>query len=345
MTGLLIIIATLLVLFVLLWMYEQRSMLNAGIFGLLLATGYLSMVELAFEAEGGGQLYAILILATFVGLPLLYLIGSVLLVWNGRTVIRREGLSLSHLLAPLVGGIPFLIVFALIVLVLVAWVGGEVPSAIGVLLLMFLVGVYGYVLWIAWCTIPYAVLYTSIRRRPDAEFIIVHGSGLIDGNVLPLLASRLDKAIEIYNAGGGRATLIPSGGQGVDEPRAEADAMAEYLLAKAIPADKIVPEDQSATTYENMANSKLIIERRSTNPGQVLFVTSNYHVFRTALIARKIGLKAHGVGSPTAGYYLPSAIIREFVAITVMYKWWHIIPIGGAFLIYVALLALSMILA
>lgn len=321
------IVVVLAVLFGVLWKREKRSMLNAGVFAMLLAFSYLLLLEIAYRDARETNFYAYMILAVFIGFPMLYLIGSVFLVLNGRKVIRKEGLSLAHLLGPLVGAIPLLIVFAVVALVAVQYLAGENALAIGGALLMLAIGIYGYLLWIAYMTLPYAWFYTIAPKNTDAEFIIVHGSGLINGNVPPLLAGRLDKAIEVYNAGGGKATLIPSGGQGDDEPRAEAVAMTEYLLAKKIPADKIVPEDQSTNTFENLLNSKLIIERRSDNPGRVLFVTSNYHVFRTALIARKVGLKADGIGSPTAGYYLPSAIIREFIAITVMYKWWHLAPI------------------
>ena len=196
-------------------------------------------------------------------------------------------------------------------------------------------GIYGYLLWTAYFTIPYGAFYTWIPKNENPDFIIVHGSGLINVNVPPLLVSRLDKAFEVFNAGGGRETIIPSGGQGDDEPRAEAYAMAEYLLERGLPAELIVPEDQSATTLENMQFSKMIIEKRSDGPSNMIFVTSIYHVFRTALIARKVGLNAQGVGSPTARYYLPSAIIRDFIAILVMFKWWHIVPMAGFMLMLI----------
>lgn len=327
-TGILIVVVALLMVFGVSWHHDKRTMLNAGIFGLLLAFVYLLFLEVAFRSDWSGGLYAYMTIALFIGAPLVYLLGSALLILNGRTMIRNEGLSLSHLLSPLIGGIPVLLLFAVIGLAGTQFIGGDELFAIGSLLLMVSIGIYGYLLWTAYCTIPYAMLYTMLPKKPDAAYIIVHGSGLIDGKIPPLLKSRLDKAIEVYNAGGGRATIIPSGGQGPDEPRAEAVAMAEYLLDRSIPANKIVPEDQSTTTRENMMFSKSIIEERSTNAGKILFVTSNYHVFRIALIARRVGLSAHGIGSRTARYYLPSAIIREFIAITVKYKWWHIIPIG-----------------
>ena len=330
MTIFLFMFVVLGIIFWALWRFEPRSMLNAGVFGLLLGVGYLLLLQSAYEQDSGGTLYGNLAIALFVGAPFIYLIGSALLIWNGRTMIRNEGRSLSHLLAPIIGGIPVLMLLALVALAIIAVVGGEAPFAIGGILLALAGGLYGYLLWTAYFTIPYAAFYTWFPNSRNPDFIIVHGSGLINGNVPPLLASRLDKAIEVFNKGGGRATIIPSGGQGDDEPRAEADAMAEYLLERGIPPELIVPEDQSATTLENMKFSKVIIEKRSDAPAKTIFVTSNYHVFRTALIARKVGLDAQGVGSRTARYYLPSAIIREFIAILVMYKWWHIVPMAGA---------------
>jgi len=44
-------------------------------------------------------------------------------------------------------------------------------------------------------------------------------------------------------------------------------------------------------------------------------VTSSYHVFRAALLTRNLKLDAHVVGAPTARYYLPGAVIREFAAV------------------------------
>lgn len=344
MGGILLIVVALAISFIVLWKRDSRSLANAFVFGFLLAFGYLLFMELAFRSGIGGYWFAYLTLALFVGVPLLYFVGSVLLILNGRTMIRNEGLSFSHLLSPLVGAVPILFIFAVVCLLIVEHLGGEVTATVGTTLLTIAVGLYGYLIGIAYLTIPYGVVYTLFPRKPDADFIIIHGSGLINGKVPPLLASRLEKAIEVYNAGGSTATLIPSGGQGADESRSEASAMAEYLIAKGIPPKNVVPEAESATTYENMANSKRIIEQRSQAPGKVLFVTSNYHVFRTALIARKVGLDAHGIGSRTAGYYLPSAIIREFIAITVMHKWWYIAPVAVVALGILLLAALEAIL-
>lgn len=90
--------------------------------------------------------------------------------------------------------------------------------------------------------------------------------------------------------------------------------MKRYLLEKGIPADHILMEDQSTTTMENIRNSKAIIDAREGRKYTAL-VTSNYHVYRAMRYARAAQLKAVGIGSRTASYYFPSALIREFIAV------------------------------
>ena len=108
--------------------------------------------------------------------------------------------------------------------------------------------------------------------------------------------------------------MIPSGGQGRDETVSEAEAMGRYLREKGIPEDKIILEDRSFTTMENLKNSKAIIDAREGGKYTAL-VTSNYHVYRALRYCRKVGLDCTGIGAHVAPYYWPSALIREFAAI------------------------------
>ena len=82
----------------------------------------------------------------------------------------------------------------------------------------------------------------------------------------------------------------------------------------------IILEDQTRTSYENILFSKKLGEKLVASP-QFLFVTNDYHVFRTSTYARKLKMKGDGLGCRTAGYYIPSAFIREYVALCVKMKW------------------------
>ena len=120
--------------------------------------------------------------------------------------------------------------------------------------------------------------------------------------------------------------MLVSGGQGDDEPRSEASAMAEYLVEAGVPEGDVLREDRSTTTAENLRYSTEVLTRRDVElvraprwrlgaGGPVVVVTSNYHALRTATLMRTAGLPGHVVGAPTAGYFWPSATIREYLAL------------------------------
>ena len=146
----------------------------------------------------------------------------------------------------------------------------------------------------------------------DADYILILGCGFRrDGTLPPLLRGRVDRAVEYWrDRTGRRSMLVPSGGQGPDEPMAEAEAMRRYLLDQGVPEACIMPEDRSKNTYQNMAYSKKLIEERS-HDAKVIYATTNYHVFRSGVWASLAGLPAEGVGSRTKWWYWPNAFIRE----------------------------------
>jgi hypothetical protein len=162
------------------------------------------------------------------------------------------------------------------------------------------------------------------RPAPDKDFIIIHGCWFRpDGTLPPLLRGRADRALEFWHAQkektGREARFIPSGGQGGNEPMAEAEAIRQYLLSRGMEDRLILPEDQSMNTCENMDFSRKIIEEENPE-SQVVFVTSSYHVFRSGLWARQAGLTAEGIGSKTKWWFWPNAFMRETVGL--MQKRW-----------------------
>ena len=96
----------------------------------------------------------------------------------------------------------------------------------------------------------------------------------------------------------------------------EAEAMKRYLLEQGISEERILAEDQSANTYENMANSRKIIEEKKVD-AKVIYATTNYHVFRSGVWASLAGLRAEGIGARTKWWFWPNAFIRECVGLLV----------------------------
>ena len=95
--------------------------------------------------------------------------------------------------------------------------------------------------------------------------------------------------------------------------------MRQYLLEQGVPEERIIQEDRSTDTRENMAFSKEKIWEVDPN-GKVAFATTNYHVFRAGIIATSENIKVEGIGSKTRSYYWINAFIREFIATIVTEK-------------------------
>lgn len=109
---------------------------------------------------------------------------------------------------------------------------------------------------------------------------------------------------------------MPSGGQGPDEARSEGEAMGEYLLEHGIPAGAVLPETRAVNTEQNLHSSREVLRvHRPDRTGQLLVVTNGCHVPRTALLSPCLGIDADVIGAPTARFVVPSAFLREFVAV------------------------------
>lgn len=294
---------------------KDRRMLRNGV--VLTAAAYfaiLALGELLAAWIPGFSLFVVLVVAL---VPLAILVLAAALIHNGVVMMRSEGRSLGNLLSLVLGvlliGLPALAV--LLVLTLNAW-------AIGVAALLFFLCSYFGVVFVVF--LSYAVAYGRMVSQVKPAGIVVLGSRLIHGQVPPLLRSRLDKAVEIYERTAPKPLLIPTGGKGLDESRAEGTAMAEYLLGAGVPSDDVLIEDKAVNTEENLKFSARLFSAAGRS-GPLVAVTNNYHVLRAALLARSLKLNAEVVGAPTAKYYLPSAFLREFAAILVEHKWLHLI--------------------
>lgn len=266
----------------------------------------------------------------------------VFLLANTVVVVRNNGFSLTSML-------PFLMAGFLILLI-------ASPSIVNYFdpdtrhIVVFVLGLFTLEgLWFSFTFVAllfYSWVYRMLPRRRQYDYIIIHGAGLDGPRPTPLLAGRIDKALELWNKQHQHGKFVVSGGQGADEVVSEAQAMRDYLLEKGVPADAILMEDKSTTTWENLKNSLAVIRAdRATNDSTddanddtatasndftTAVVTSDFHVFRCAEYAHNLGIKADGIGSHTKGWYWPTAFIREFIAITKAHLWPYLV-IGGIY--------------
>lgn len=263
----------------------------------------------------------------FVGYPLL----TLFLLVNGVTMLRKERRTLGNALSLLVG-----LAMLLVPLTLYGLGRIDTSSTWDVLFTALVLTVFGVGTYLGFCFVVFlasAVAYRRVPRSTDAGHVIVLGSGLIGARVPPLLASRLRTGQKVADAQEPPAVIIPSGGQGPDEDLSEGEAMAAWLRENGTPAARILVEDRARTTRENLEYSRALLPTPQT---RTIVVTTSYHVFRAALLTKRLRMPAVVVGSPTASYFTPSAFLREWVAVMRENALMHVVLIGSGLLLVAA---------
>ena len=177
------------------------------------------------------------------------------------------------------------------------------------------------------------------RGRSDmtplpADAVIVLGAGVNGTEPSLSLRTRLDKAVDYLE----RWPDIPAvltGGTGYGEEISEARAMYEYLQYNGIPEDKLLIEDQSSDTVQNIEFSRTVIDRQEYNKAQAArahlmefyrerpdgdtirigILTSNYHVFRAEAIARRQEIEPVGVAAACDPVLAVHLRLREAFAV------------------------------
>lgn len=275
--------------------------------------------------------------------PFLLLFSAALVVSN-LSLIRHEGRRLVNLLGIilaflLVGGLAFLFIFDYAVS------GSLQEVMIHDLITNLFAAVYLYFECMLLGIIIADAVVIRYEPEPDKDFIIILGCGIrSDGTPSPLLRGRIDRALDFakkQEAETGKVPVfVPSGGQGPDEPCAESAAMKRYLLEQGVPEERILEENRSTDTFENMKFSKEII--LAANPeGKVAFSTTNYHVFRGGLKARRVKMRAVGMGARTKWYFWPNAAVREFVGLLTEHRGKQALILGSMVVFYTVLTLLA----
>jgi uncharacterized SAM-binding protein YcdF (DUF218 family) len=152
------------------------------------------------------------------------------------------------------------------------------------------------VLLIIYLAVTFVQVWRAARRdsaRPS-EAIVVLGAAQYDGIPSPVLAARLDHAIELYREGIA-PIIVVTGGRQVGDRFTEATAAATYLHEHGVPDTAILRETTGRSSWESLAASARILEARDMT--HVVLVSDPYHAKRVDAIASEVGLDA--VTSPT----------------------------------------------
>ena len=156
------------------------------------------------------------------------------------------------------------------------------------------------------CFVILQGLIISGARTDDVEVdvVIVLGAGLINDRPSIILASRLNAAIE-FTQTRPDIPIIVTGGLGVGRTVTEADAMADFLIARGVDDNRIWREYASTSTHENINFAIEIMEANGIDieNARVAIVSNEFHLYRARLVGERAGLNAYGVAAETPGWH------------------------------------------
>ncbi|MGB4589052.1 MAG: YdcF family protein [Clostridiaceae bacterium] len=172
---------------------------------------------------------------------------------------------------------------------------------------------------VTFIVIESVIIYYGHRKvESQPEIIIILGARLYGSVPSPSLEERLETGFE-YLVKNENAFAVVSGGIGKGEDISEAAAMKDYLIKKGISEERILLEDDSTNTFQNIIYSKKLIEKNLPDfdlaHEKIGIVTNDYHVFRGVMMAKRFGLDAVGIPARTPPTTLLKGYAREYFGV------------------------------
>lgn len=186
---------------------------------------------------------------------------------------------------------------------------GKVPPKWVIIPVEILVGI-GFLLFV----IIEAIIVQAGRTTPpeNADYIIILGAKVNGTSPSLILRYRIDAGIE-YLRNNPDTMVIASGGQGADEQISEAQCIYNELVAAGIDPERILIEDRSTSTRENLIYSMEFLDAKQNT---VVITTTDFHIFRSLRTAKECGYKnVWGNSADSVWWLIPTNYTREFLAV------------------------------
>ena len=182
------------------------------------------------------------------------------------------------------------------------------------------------VLGLCVCAVTEALIIKASFGDPQeqVDYVVVLGAKVRDDGPSVSLWDRIYAARDYLEAHPHTVAVL-SGGKGKDEPMSEAQCMFTELLALGIEPGRLWQEDKAESTWENIRYSLDLIQKETgARPTKIGVLSSEYHLFRASLFAKKNQVEF--VGIPARTSRLSQRInhfMREVAGV------WHYIILGG----------------
>lgn len=172
----------------------------------------------------------------------------------------------------------------------------SISVLLGVVILTGLL-VFSINLFVKHTAVKHIISAESIKEDGQYDCILVLGCGVRpDGSPTPMLADRLQRAIELYKMNAA-PKIIMSGDHGT-KGYDEVNCMREYAISAGIAEEDIFMDHAGFSTYESMYRAKKIFCAEKP-----IIVTQKYHLYRAVYIANRLDLNVCGVASDYRSYY------------------------------------------
>lgn len=158
----------------------------------------------------------------------------------------------------------------------------------------------------------------NVDAPDDLEYVIILGAGLNGDKPSRPLQQRINKAYE-YSLINPDAVFIASGGQGQYETISEAEAIKRTLVNMGVDPDRIILENRSTSTDENIRFSYMILNELGDGDAKVGILTNGFHIFRAKTIAKYQGHDVDGVPATTLFPIGIHYTVREFFGLLFLF--------------------------
>ena len=132
---------------------------------------------------------------------------------------------------------------------------------------------------------------SAIDESRPADVILVLGAAEYRGLPSPVLKSRLDHALTLYQRKIAPRVLT-SGGSGGDPDFTEGEVARNYLVRKGLPAEAIIVEPEGETTWHSVVAATEIMRRMSLH--SCVLVSDGYHIYRAKRMMQSQGVEVWG---------------------------------------------------
>ena len=366
------------ILFLLVMIRDKRTIMTGILFVLSLVALFVTLQQLSFKYSNtinallpfAGTVRGIsnFIMAIIGLLPTIMILIS---VWYGVMVIRREGLQSQN--ARTLGFGLVLMAYTFLWPLLGGRLGQNIFTSITYALVS---GIVVYFIMLKSMYTATSIINLMHRKGgKDLDYLILMGAGMKGDRAEGLMEKRVEKVYELYLLNPG-AKVVVTGGWKDDPDIPKTEQVVEMLKEKGIPEDRLLVDEASVNTRDDIVASRRLIEEdldkisvkeenyeglskrgqkrrekkdkkssilNSKEGPKIAVVSSNYHVLRSLIIARKEKIKCIGYGAPVRIDYRMNAFVNEYYNYVKVSKKTHIVLMSILFCFYLMIVILLII--